>query len=183
MVLIKSVFIYIRWNQANTKYKTSFQERWLSSDGFKSWLEKDPNDACCAICKVCAKTFSVANLGVKAVESHAKGDIGNVYHLQVKKTLKSVIESAEKPSNNTPPNLQQSLISTSCNASLARNAEVMWAVDVILSSCSYRSSVNKSNLFCGMFSDSEVAQNFSCGITKCGYLICFGISPYFKEQF
>ena len=33
-----------------------------------------------------------------------------------------------------------------------------------------------------MFSDSEVAQIFSCGKTKCGYLICFGIAPYFKEQ-
>ena len=113
----------------------------------------------------------------QTLESHAKGDSHRKRVPPTQKTLKSVIESAEKPSNNTPPNLQQALVSTSCNASLARNAEIMRAVDVILSSCSYRSSGNKSNLFCGMFSDSEVAQYFSCGKTKCGYLICFGIAP------
>ena len=130
--------------------------------------------------QICAKIFSVANLGVKTLESHGNGD----RHVppSSQKTLNSMIQNAEKPSENTPSNLQQAFISTSCNASLARNAEIMWAVDVILSSYSYRSSAKKSNLFCGMFLDSEAAQNVSCGKTKCGYLICFVIAPYFKEQ-
>ena len=35
-----------------------------------------------------------------------------------------------------------------------------------------------------MFSDSlRWLKTFSCGQTKCGYLICFGIAPSFKEQF
>ena len=32
-----------------------------------------------------------------------------------------------------------------------------------------------------MFSDSQIAKQFSCGKTKCTYLMCFGVAPYFKE--
>ena len=32
-----------------------------------------------------------------------------------------------------------------------------------------------------MFPDSQIAQLFSCGATKCAYLACFGIYPYFHE--
>ena len=32
-----------------------------------------------------------------------------------------------------------------------------------------------------MFPDSQIAQSFSCGATKCPYLVCFGIYPYFHE--
>ena len=32
-----------------------------------------------------------------------------------------------------------------------------------------------------MFPDSQIAQSFLCGATKCAYLVCFGIYPYFHE--
>ena len=32
-----------------------------------------------------------------------------------------------------------------------------------------------------MFPDSQIAQSFSRGITKCAYLACFGIYLYFHE--
>ena len=32
-----------------------------------------------------------------------------------------------------------------------------------------------------MFPDSQIAQSFSFGATKCAYLGCFGIYPYFYE--
>ena len=31
-----------------------------------------------------------------------------------------------------------------------------------------------------MFPDSQIAQSFSCGATKCHYLVCFGIYPCFR---
>ena len=34
-----------------------------------------------------------------------------------------------------------------------------------------------------MFPDSQIAQSCSCGATKCAYLVCFGIYPYFHELF
>ena len=64
---------------------------------------------------------------------------------------------------------------------LATNAEIMWAIDVILSKYSYNLSANKMDLFCAMFPNSDIAKHFSCGKTKCSYLVCFGTSPYFKE--
>ena len=32
-----------------------------------------------------------------------------------------------------------------------------------------------------MFSNSRIGQSFSCGATKCAYLVRFGIYPYFHE--
>ena len=32
-----------------------------------------------------------------------------------------------------------------------------------------------------MFPVSQIAQSFSCVATKCAYLACFGIYPYFHE--
>ena len=63
---------------------------------------------------------------------------------------------------------------------LANQAEVMWAVEVVMSKHSFR-SCDKSDLFSAMFSDRNTAKSFACGQTKCKYLICFGIAPYFKE--
>ena len=32
-----------------------------------------------------------------------------------------------------------------------------------------------------MFPDSKIAQNFTCGKTKCSYILCHGIAPIVKE--
>ena len=32
-----------------------------------------------------------------------------------------------------------------------------------------------------MFPDSSIAKIFSCGNTKCGFIVKFGIAPYFVE--
>ena len=34
-----------------------------------------------------------------------------------------------------------------------------------------------------MVPDSQIAQSFSCEATKCAYLACFGIYPYFHHLF
>ena len=48
------------------------------------------------------------------------------------------------------------------------------------SSKSKFSVFNKSDLFCKMFPDSKIAENFSCGKTKRTYIVCFGLTPYSK---
>ena len=63
---------------------------------------------------------------------------------------------------------------------LATKAEIRWSIDVVLSNYSFNSVSNKSDLFCKMFPDSKIAENFSCGKTKCSYVVCFGRAPYFK---
>ena len=61
------------------------------------------------------------------------------------------------------------------------HAEVLWVVRVITSHYSFSSCKDISCLFSKMFSDSQIAQSFSCGATKCAYLACFGIYPYFYQ--
>ena len=61
------------------------------------------------------------------------------------------------------------------------NAEIIWSLEVLKCKYSYRSSESKSKLFCSMFPDSKIAQNFTCGKTKCSYILCHGIVPFVKE--
>ena len=57
----------------------------------------------------------------------------------------------------------------------------MWSIDVVLSNGSFNSVSNKNDLFCKMFPDSEIAESFSCGKTKCRYVIYFGLAPLFQR--
>ena len=45
---------------------------------------------------------------------------------------------------------------------------------------SFNSSSNKSNLLTAIFPDSAITQGFTCGSTKCSYIICFSVAPYMK---
>ena len=47
-------------------------------------------------------------------------------------------------------------------------------------SCS--SSTHTYQFYQCMFSDSQIAQKFACIQTKCSYLICFGLVPYFEKE-
>lgn len=53
---------------------------------------------------------------------------------------------------------------------------------VVNSHYSANSCSEISNLFASMFHDSSIAKEFSCGASKCAYLLCFGLAPYFKSS-
>ena len=61
------------------------------------------------------------------------------------------------------------------------HAEVLWVIKEITSHYSFSSCKDISCLFSKMFPVSQIAQSFSCGATKCAYLACCGIYPYFHE--
>ena len=61
------------------------------------------------------------------------------------------------------------------------HAEVFWVIKVITTHYSFSSYQVISYLFSEMFPDSQIAQSFSCGATKCAYLMCFGFYPDFHE--
>ena len=56
----------------------------------------------------------------------------------------------------------------------------MGSIDIVFSNYSFNSVSNKSDVFCKMFLDRKIAENFSYGETKCSYVVCLGIAPYFK---
>ena len=59
---------------------TSFQRRGLHSDVkdtnetiISDWYEQVKNDVYEACCRVCCKVFSIANMGLASIMSHAEG--------------------------------------------------------------------------------------------------------------
>ena len=52
------------------KYKTCCEDDWLSNPKYSVRLEKGASDDVTK-CKICSKTFSVAVMGIKALDSHA----------------------------------------------------------------------------------------------------------------
>jgi len=61
-------------------------------------------------------------------------------------------------------------------------AEVLWALETLSSKYSTNSCVGKNERFSALFPDSEIDKQFQCSKTKCSYLICHGIVPYYQEN-
>jgi len=162
---------------SKTKYKAAFQDIWLENCDFKSWLQKVDGNPHVARCKVCCKEVNIAVHGITALHIHAKG---SKHQERLPKTScmsffrkdKKAVEedTLGKP---TSSQLTQSTIGSCANKSLVVNAEIMWALDVVMSKYS-----NKNELFPAMFPDSEIAKAFACGKTKCSYLVNYGIDCY-----
>ena len=135
-----------------------------------------------AKCSVCCKTLSISGQSKKKWQSHAKSfkHQERLPKDQTQLTF-SVKQSAEQQTQpSTSKELKQSTI-VSRNAKLhVTHGEISWAVDVVLSYYSFNSSSNKSDLFCRIFPDISMAENFPCGKTKCCYLVSFSVAPYFK---
>ena len=69
-----------------------------------------------------------------------------------------------------------------CAATSTLQAEVLWCLDLAVKHHSFKSNDNKGELFRMMFPDSQIAKSFALAKDKTGYIIKFGISPYFKKQ-
>lgn len=61
-------------------------------------------------------------------------------------------------------------------------AEIIWALNSIMSHSSLRSTGNASHLFKLMFPDSAIAEGFQMQKDKASYVVTYGIGPYFQEQ-
>lgn len=179
--------------------RSYFRAVWLDDVNFAPWLQQVKDDSK-GYCKLCKKTFDLSNMGIGAVKSHMKSK----QHQQVLKEKQSPLtqpitkfmgENSKSSDTLREASAEQaqtsSAISTSNTAAVPNvslvvsedvlHAEVLWVLKVIASHYSFNSSKDISQLFSKMFSDSQIAQSFSCGATKCAYLTCFGIYPYFHE--
>ena len=59
-------------------------------------------------------------------------------------------------------------------------AEIRWALKGVMSNLSLNSCKQIADLFRSIFSDSSVAKRFTLTPSKCSYVICHGIAPFFK---
>ena len=160
------------------KSKCHFKDEWLEREKFKCWVKKVPNDHHKAYCTYCMTEISFGGLGVTALDIHAKGQ---------KYFLKCRENENEKQMND--PNKENSKVQTqtTIDSLLIKDntvkAEIRWALESLMSNYSYNSCSSKSELCSAMFSDSDIAEKFSMGKTKCAYYVTHGIAPYFKRKF
>ena len=127
----------------------------------------------------------MAGQGIKALGTHAKGT-KHIQRLPNSSTGKILFTSSSTTViasglENATKKVKQTLIAPLMENQSTKQAEVIWTLDVVLSKYSFRSSDNKAELFNAMFPDSQIAQKFACGQTKCKYLVCHALAPYFKE--
>ena len=172
------------------KYKSNFQDCWLQNETFKTWLQRKPGDSYKVRCKVCAKDISIELHGITVLFCHADG---NKHKERLPKDTILFFKCTE-PSSSTSTLLnndagdsseasssKQTTIRTCTNKQLVTRAEIIWALDVVMSKYLFNSSSNKSDLFTTMFPNSRIGKTFSCGKTKCGFILKFRMAPYFVE--
>ena len=61
-------------------------------------------------------------------------------------------------------------------------AETLWVLKCVMSHFSFSSSTDITDIFMAMIPDGVSAQKLRFGPKKLFYLICFGITPYFKQK-
>ena len=188
---------------------TNFNSAWLQEEQFKPWLAAVEKDNHKAKCTVCGLTFELSNMGKQALISHSKGKkhIEKMKYAskakQEQPQLKSFfLPKSTKDTTSTETAQSEDLKVSDPSAGIAKastsapstsltqciskddvlTAEVLWAIKTVMSHYSMNSSANTSELFKTMFPDSQIAQKFNCGKTKCSYLITHGLATYFHDR-
>ncbi|EDO42389.1 predicted protein [Nematostella vectensis] len=184
--------------------RTVFNNLWLQDPLFP-WVAQ-AQESTKARCKMCSVTFELGNMGKQALISHAKGKkhLRRVAPSTQQVSLNSFVtvqkqeseqnsSAAERTMTVPPPPVDLSQVASSSDSSKGTikkyvtkdetlKAEVLWAIKVLMSHYSCNSSAGTDKLFSNMFPDSVIAKQFQCGATKCSYLICFGIAPFFHDE-
>ena len=87
-------------------------------------------------------------------------------------------------SGSTLPSTSHTSLDTAVVTGDVIRTEVLWTLKVVMCHYSFNSCNDISVTFRVMFPDSgidRIAKTFTCGATKCAYLTCFGLAPYFHE--
>ena len=123
-------------------------------------MEKDTS-VTKAKCKLCCKTFDIVNMGIAALESHAKGDkyktkLSRSGTVNIQQLYKATNQSGDKGT------LKSFVVSSAVMA-----AEIKWALNIVTSLFSFRSCLDINELLRSIFIDSHTAKSFKLSKTKC----------------
>ena len=161
--------------------KCKFNANWLDNTEWW-WLEAVSDDNQKARCTVCKKNFSLGNMGKNAVISHCKSqkhiDDAKLKQSEkvgfyFKKSMPQPEPSTSKDSSSMPP-VQQSQ-SSFINTDELLRGEIMWCMMVAGCNLSTHCSSSFKTVLTSIFPEHRLARNFSCGETKCRYLITYGL--------
>ena len=141
---------------------------WLKMDCYSSWLVQDKlKPASNARCKICLKSFDIANMGESALKSH----MGGKKHKERVQPKQTVIVIDYKQSlilretgNNEVSNKFNSEPRDDYSSSATKNdvlsAELLWTMKLCSAHYSHKSSEHSDLLFQKMFPDSAIASSF-----------------------
>ena len=172
------------------KYKSKFQDEWLTNEKYRTWIRRVKNNPHVAYCYCCSNEISIAGQGTKALDSHITSP---KHSRSVPSQSPLAFPSAVIQGNSNSPNasqqnsieldndLRQQNIDVHILKQDTLESEIMWSIDVTMSNYSYRSCERKNHLFISMFHDSKIASQFHVGKTKCAYMILHGIAPYVSD--
>ena len=88
--------------------------------------------------------------------------------------------SAPSPSSDVRPK-KRCILPSFLLSSEVTEAEILWAIQTVLTHMSLHSCDGISKLFSRMLSDSMIAKSFTLGKMKCSYFFNFSIALYLKE--
>ena len=164
----------------------SFNYLWLQDKELKEWIAPHPKLKTMAVCTACGSDFDIANNGISAVRSHAKGSKHkkNVKS-QAEKSASSkigdfftstsshpVVDSPSTSGTAPPPSTATaSKKNVSVSDFVSRDetlkAEILWALKTVSSHLSFKCANKTPWLFTSMFPDSKIAGKFSMSEKKC----------------
>lgn len=161
--------------------KCKFNEKWMEDDIFKRWLAPAENNNN-AMCKLCKKTFSLGTMGLKAVESHMKGDKHQRYAaaacLSGARLIPALFAAQPKVTSDVT---SQSAMTSFISPPETQKAEVLWVLHTVVRHNSFKSNEDISGVFAAMFPDSQLAKSFTCGENKTTYIAKYGIASFIKK--
>lgn len=154
----------------------------MDDDLFKRWLAPTENDNN-AMCKLCKKTFSLGTMGLKAVESHMRGEKHQRYVAAASGTR--LIPGALLPAAQPQPSssvTSQSAMTSFVSPPETQKAEVLWVLFTVVRHHSFKSNEDVSGVFAAMFPDSQIAKSLTCGENKTAYIAKYGLASFIKKD-
>ncbi|XP_063073162.1 uncharacterized protein LOC134463795 [Engraulis encrasicolus] len=94
----------------------------------------------------------------------------------------STVTTSTAAGTSTSPAPINSIPNQLLSTTATLQAEVLWCLDLASKHHSFNSNDGIAELFVKMFPDSQIAKSFALAKDKTGYMIKFGIAPYFKRQ-
>lgn len=160
--------------------KCKFNEKWMEDDLFKRWLAPTENNNN-AMCKFCKKTFSLGTMGLKAGESHMRGEKHQRYVAAASGTRLIPALLPTQPSICSDAT-SQSAMTSFISPPETQKAEVLWVLHTVVRHYSFKSNEDISGVFAAMFPDSRLAKSFTCGENKTAYIAKYGIASFIKKE-
>ena len=174
----------VKIDEKNLKH---FQNSWLEEFDCIGIVKNDSNKF---RCKVCNRTLSLSTEGRPAVVRHVDGG----KHKETAKTKEGfftksrpidvfVVADSDSQPVATVQELQQkqTTITQHVTTEDVLFAEIVWVLQTVKNGFSFSSCDGMGDNFRRMFKGNEVAQKFKLGRTKIGYVVNYGLGPYFKE--